>query len=340
MNEDRTWKSLLKPGDGTDFFASPPATPLSPGLDYDPSNSWWLAEISRLIYRVGPGENGFRSLPLGPRGTFLSRGHLKETRFVDGTLAQVSIIVPESQDPPPFKVVVFRGTHNLQDVLTDVNVEQAPMDSIPSTRVHAGFLEAFESIWSSIRPEIVDTTCPIFFTGHSLGAALATLALAAAPGRNRMLYTFGSPRVGDPAFAKSLKGACIHRVVNHKDIVPAAPPDPVPDGARYEHVGTEIRLVSGRSWLASTKAGLISGYGLLRLGFFVVLGQWHKAILKPPERLSDHAPLNYVLRLKQQLPSPPIASAKGIPGHRRAELIAGGRLGGGRDAGRAPGTAS
>jgi len=72
------------------------------------------------------------------------------------------------------------------------------------------------------------------FSGVSLGAALATLGAhdAVASGKvdvvaqNVVLYTYGSPRVGNPYFAFALDKAIpnIFRVVHYKDLVPHVPP--------------------------------------------------------------------------------------------------------------------
>jgi hypothetical protein len=63
--------------------------------------------------------------------------------------------------------------------------------------------------------------------GHSLGGAIALLLaewlrrLPAAP--NLQLYTFGSPRAGDRAFAQGAQALTHHRLVNHNDPVPGVP---------------------------------------------------------------------------------------------------------------------
>lgn len=69
---------------------------------------------------------------------------------------------------------------------------------------------------------------PIYVTGHSLGGAIATLAvpdLKEIFGNIHTLLTFGEPRVGNTEFSKFypsvIKGL---RVVHYADIVPHIPP--------------------------------------------------------------------------------------------------------------------
>jgi len=72
----------------------------------------------------------------------------------------------------------------------------------------------------------------IVFTGHSLGAAFATLAAVDmilggwAPASESILYNYGSPRVGNLAFANKvveLLPNTLWRVVHNKDLVPHVP---------------------------------------------------------------------------------------------------------------------
>jgi hypothetical protein len=68
----------------------------------------------------------------------------------------------------------------------------------------------------------------VVFTGHSLGAAVATLAAAdwqaSQPGRAAELVTFGSPRVGDGVFAAGLGPLPTVRHVHCADVVTRVPP--------------------------------------------------------------------------------------------------------------------
>jgi hypothetical protein len=84
----------------------------------------------------------------------------------------------------------------------------------------------------------------ITVTGHSLGAALATLlgldvGLNSGCG-NTGVYTFASPRVGEMMFHHIYESVVPHtyRVHNRSDIVPKVPLFP------YEHVGIDLELIS------------------------------------------------------------------------------------------------
>lgn len=79
-------------------------------------------------------------------------------------------------------------------------------------------------------------------TGHSLGAALATLYAAESTLTNKIptvqaLYTFASPMIGDPDFVNRFNALKLNswRVINQQDIVRILPPGPF-----YRHVNTEV----------------------------------------------------------------------------------------------------
>ncbi|EPQ65856.1 Bgt-4702 [Blumeria graminis f. sp. tritici] len=75
--------------------------------------------------------------------------------------------------------------------------------------VHTGFWNSYQSIRSSILPQI-QILCQkypnyqLHFVGHSLGGAIATLAALEldALGRSPHVTTFGEPRIGNAGFAK------------------------------------------------------------------------------------------------------------------------------------------
>jgi predicted lipase len=68
---------------------------------------------------------------------------------------------------------------------------------------------------------------PIYFTGHSLGGALASLAAAEFAKKYKLapVYTFGKPRVGNKKYAEWFNSILTgYRVVHYHDAAPATPP--------------------------------------------------------------------------------------------------------------------
>lgn len=126
--------------------------------------------------------------------------------------------------------VAFRGTRTLkiEDWIVDI---QCKMNG---KGIHEGFYDAF-------MPLLPDISCfanglPTVFTGHSLGGALATVALNEAYSvlEGASLVTFGSPRVGNGMFAAgmNMKLDRARRYVHGLDIVPNLPMEIL----GYEHV--------------------------------------------------------------------------------------------------------
>lgn len=134
-------------------------------------------------------------------------------------------------------LVAFRGTEEPADWLHDID---AGFISYDHGRIHRGFQRALQEVWSEIyltvRDWRIDSLAEksVLVTGHSLGAALATLAFIGLEADH--LATFGSPRVGDKKFARwfnaEYRGLAI-RFVNNNDIVPRTPAYL----AGYRHVG-------------------------------------------------------------------------------------------------------
>jgi len=144
-------------------------------------------------------------------------------------------------------VIAFRGTTNIKDVFTDLmsfkqEIPYSSMDAMSPIKVHTGFLRAYESVRKEITFSILDqieqgeiTPNNLIFTGHSLGAALATLgALDAQYHADKreldigiLCMTFGSPRVGNHEFVKSYMNRVVFtlRFVNDKDIITHLPPE-------------------------------------------------------------------------------------------------------------------
>jgi len=255
-----TWNDLLKPGDANDFFTRtfPPFEPEA--TTYSRANALWLAELCRLVYRDGDVTE------------LLGRGGLKQVgeRFDDGNTEAFLVRAPNV-----FAALVFRGTDDLKAWITDLKALKKPLGN--GVAVHEGFEEAFDAIWTKIEPAFAAVAEPLFFTGHSLGAALATIAAGhKAP---RALYTFGSPFVGNRAFVESLPRIPIFRVDDAHDIVPTVPPEDL----GYEHAG-ELHALQAKKEIFK--------YDTLAKFWELV-----EDAVEPPAPLADHAPINYVTRI-------------------------------------------
>lgn len=264
-----SWEDLLHPGKATDFFARRPFSPFDPATsEYRPTNALWLAELCRLVYRHDVEED--TPPPQPTRTSFLEMAGFRQRKFFLAPATDTQAMLVEFVGGSPFAVLVFRGTERaLKDVVTDLEIGKLRLGGV-SKDIHEGFLEAFNSVWGDIASELAQlpATCPLFYAGHSLGAALATLAAASrAP---QALYTFGSPRVGNQVFVESLAQFPIHRVVDDRDLVPTLPPEIM----KFQHAGVERQL------RAPSK-----GQSLPHHPF------------RPPKFLADHAPINYVDRL-------------------------------------------
>ena len=141
-------------------------------------------------------------------------------------------------------IVAFRGTEptEIKDIRT--NVKFILVDGYLEGKVHRGFKEALELVWDEMvftLNQFQDQDQSLWFTGHSLGAALATLAVAKLIDTIDPpiygLYTFGQPRVGNKDFAKSFDifiKERTFRFVNNNDAVTRLPFRSM----GYRHIGT------------------------------------------------------------------------------------------------------
>ncbi len=126
-------------------------------------------------------------------------------------------------------LISIRGTQEGKDLWTDVKGIQVQMEGYPEdVYAHLGFYKSFKAIKGFIEKYLSRfySNQKIIVVGHSLGAAIATLAAdwikTIQDITNVILYTYGSPRVGNPVFVK--QSTLIHyRIVAEDDPVPSVP---------------------------------------------------------------------------------------------------------------------
>jgi pimeloyl-ACP methyl ester carboxylesterase len=187
------------------------------------------------------------------------------------------------------RLVAFRGTQpdDLDDLVSDLDFLAVDW---PETggRVHRGFANAVRGLLPAVREWLAGSdNGSLILCGHSLGAAIATLAAALL--KPTQLITLGSPRVGDAAFANATADVAGARFVDCADIVTTVPPAifgyvhvRAPSyidaaGQIHQNPTNDLMQADARAaGLAYTKErALIRGNVLLR-------------------SFADHAPINYL----------------------------------------------
>ncbi|MEM9353763.1 MAG: lipase family protein [Planctomycetota bacterium] len=203
-------------------------------------------------------------------------------------------------------VVVCRGTEidDWNDVQADINAWSALAETVG--RVHRGFKREVDDLWPMLEDALVANQKTLWFSGHSLGGAMATICagrcklshIASTP---EALFTFGSPRVGNRRYVHHAR-LRHYRWVNNNDIVCRVPPK----WMGYSHAGQE--------WYLSSRGRLRRMQGWQKVldrarGF--VRGLFAGTI----DQLNDHLMHNYIDAIQT-------ASKSGIPEMLQAQVSA------------------
>lgn len=216
-----------------------------PMLDY--KIALLCARLSQEVYMDFAGLK-FESIP-GVDATLI------ESNDAGQTDTQAAILhEPEMQD----LYIVFRGTEKGIDWINNFQFRQQIYpygdESTTDVRFHRGFMMAYFAVRDRLLEAVrqyPNTTIGV--TGHSLGGAIATIAaldvqynITQHTGQTIKLYTFGAPRVGNPAFVNSFRQRVpySYRFVYGWDIVTHIPR--IWQG--YEHVPELQRLGSLWTW--------------------------------------------------------------------------------------------
>jgi triacylglycerol lipase len=128
-------------------------------------------------------------------------------------------------------IVVCRGTEvkEWNDIKADLSISLVP-SRYGIGKVHRGFRAYTDKIWEPVKDHIKKTkNKDLWITGHSLGAAMATLmarrcVLDISIQVPKALFTYGSPRVGNRLYIDEFNTHITHhRWVNDGDIVTKIP---------------------------------------------------------------------------------------------------------------------
>lgn len=284
LPEDQSFDGLFAPNTEYEYLSGAKNHPFDFRTgEFRRVNAWWLAELSMLVYVR---DESFIRRVLTDSGLTLEHFHQQ-----DDTSTQYLLAANDS-----YAVVAFRGTEvsEADDMATDIKIPLVASDK--AGRVHKGFKAALDSVWSDLNARLLRLSDKrrIWFTGHSLGAALATLA-ADRFDTTQGVYTYGSPRTGDKAFRDNYKSNA-YRFRNNNDLVTRVPPR-----GMYAHVG-EVRYIDHggqihsdfgvwkrlRDRMAGRRSHLIN-----------LKSRWQAGSVRgiPVDELVDHAPIYYVVNV-------------------------------------------
>jgi len=236
-------------------------------------------QVRKILGRIGFTQCSFFEDPVGTNG--------------GGSHALLAL-----DEEAKLAVLALRGTNSSDptDIMDD-------FDSIPKPwsgdgKVSAGFLRALMDLWDTEGLEEALRHLEGFgllMTGHSLGAAMATLAAALIP--PQALYTFGSPRVGNRDFVCSLANVNNHRYVDCSDLVARVPPQGLLFD--YQHIPGPIQYIAADRTLSERDPAKAEDAAFIaadqRSAELSYLEEYAWRIGDVAIRaLADHTPANYV----------------------------------------------
>jgi len=166
---------------------------------------------------------------------------------------------------PQNYIVVFRGTEptSWEDIKADVQFRK-------KGGIHRGFKAALDDVWDKLFDDYEKNAKgkQLVVTGHSLGAALATLYSHRICDPASVCYTFGSPRTGTPKTTKRMLFTA-YRFRNNNDIVTKVPPEFLgfshkSDKTTYFDIDGNVKEGYSRwymiqEWFKGTGRGLLKG---------------------------------------------------------------------------------
>jgi hypothetical protein len=197
--------------------------------------------------------------------------------------------------------VAFRGTQTAADLRLDARFAHVT-DLELDVQLHEGFAAGV----AELMPELTEHVRPAYrtwFTGHSLGGAMAVVAALRfeARGLPVRVVTFGQPKATNAAGARRADSLLdVTRFVRGRDAVPQVPPLSWKPGGKkigsYAHFGREV-VVDDTSFMC------LQGHADRPLDFSF----WRNPVRV--EQLEDHRMAGYLKRLEELM----LASLPDVP---------------------------
>ena len=202
-------------------------------------------------FRNQPSQTNPTQIPGLPEGYELVR-NIQMTDFIVAPLGVPQLYGYLARGgQPEQQVVALRGTADILEWWD--NIHFLPVSFSNTVKNGGNVAQGFYDIYRTLTTtdpqqqagvaanqlvEAIDPDIPLVVTGHSLGAALATLLvadLAANTALEPQAWTFASPKVGDSGFAATygLHSTVSWRIYNILDVIPQVPVDPFDD---FQHV--------------------------------------------------------------------------------------------------------
>jgi len=261
--------------------------------DYSLPHAYWLARASDLAYK----DDATVEQQAHDWGFPTVRHH--DTAFTPPFPLQDTQAYTAASDR--MIITAFRGTEpkEIRDWLTDGTTPPWPGPAATGY-VHYGFAEALNSVFPTVRDTIAELRTngqTLWFTGHSLGGALAMLAAARLYLEDPKLradgvVTFGQPRTCDRLLADAYNRGFqnrTYRFVNNNDIVPQLPPEPA-----FTHVDV-MRWIDSSGQIRDNGPGVVGGLTNRAKGLAA------DAFSPTGEGIRDHLLRNYLAAIEKNL---------------------------------------